>query len=435
MAAPVLSREDLRKIVTPLQANVWEHKLKYHSLYMDFQDIPSSIQNGFDMGVPSPITHTYIPHNHASALQNPCAADAHLASKLSAGHISGPFEPAKLETLIGPFRASLLGTVPKDDRFRVIQDLLQNNLTHPVVNNNILVVNYPCGWDPAAKMILQVMDTPNRSKGATLDIDAVFRQCPVCPDQQQYFVIAWCSKVYLDHCAAFGGRSACGVFGRLAGTFVAICCHCGFGPCLKWVDDFAFIRLGTPLGQQPYQLKEVIQLGVQLGLPFKATKTRPFAPSFTYVGFKWSFLQRTIVIPAAKKTKYLKWLAKWVPGVQVSQHNTEQLLGTFVHCLLAMPDRQSHLVVIIRLAAAFGSAHSQFSHWKPSPHVLEDIIFWRAQLSMDFCGSVLQALLAPVATQFFVNTLTGWSIGVVFNSAWESWCLCLGWHAETRDIG
>jgi hypothetical protein len=126
------------------------------------------------MGVHSTITSTFIPPNHASALQNPTAIDEHLTSKMAAGRISRAFTPAELEARIGAFRSLPLGTVPKGDSVQVIQDLLYDQPDRPAVNADINPDHYPCKWDGAAEMILRVMEVPSGSEGATLNVDAVF---------------------------------------------------------------------------------------------------------------------------------------------------------------------------------------------------------------------------------------------------------------------
>ena len=63
------------------------------------------------MGVHIPPTQTYTPPNHNSALLFPDHVMSHIQNELSLGRYSGPFSHSKLESLIGPFRTSPLGTV------------------------------------------------------------------------------------------------------------------------------------------------------------------------------------------------------------------------------------------------------------------------------------------------------------------------------------
>ncbi|KAG1842903.1 hypothetical protein C8R48DRAFT_541102, partial [Suillus tomentosus] len=62
--------------------------------------------------------------NHASSLLNPSVIDAYITSEQAAGRYSTGFSPSELELLIGPFRTSPLGLVPKPNssKFRIVQD-------------------------------------------------------------------------------------------------------------------------------------------------------------------------------------------------------------------------------------------------------------------------------------------------------------------------
>ncbi|KAG2340315.1 hypothetical protein BDR05DRAFT_890214, partial [Suillus weaverae] len=62
--------------------------------------------------------------NHSSSLYNPSVIDAYILSEQAAGRYSTGFSPADLEHLIGPFRTSPLGLVPKphSSKFCIVQD-------------------------------------------------------------------------------------------------------------------------------------------------------------------------------------------------------------------------------------------------------------------------------------------------------------------------
>ena len=109
----VPSSHDLLPIKTPFIPEVWETMLNDITPFNSFPDIPISLRFGFDMGVHTPPTQTYIPPNHNSALLFPDHVLSHIQKELSLGRYSSPFSRSDLESLIGPFRTSPLGTVPK----------------------------------------------------------------------------------------------------------------------------------------------------------------------------------------------------------------------------------------------------------------------------------------------------------------------------------
>jgi hypothetical protein len=117
---------DLLPIKTPFIPDVWETMLNKITPFNPFPDVPISLRFGFDMGVRAPPLHTFTPPNHNSALSFPNHVISHIRNELSLGRYSGPFSRSRLEILIGPFRTSPLGTVPKSldsSERRVVQDL------------------------------------------------------------------------------------------------------------------------------------------------------------------------------------------------------------------------------------------------------------------------------------------------------------------------
>ena len=104
---------DLLVVTTPFIPDAWEKMLNSISPFNPFPDVPIGLRFGFDMGVHIPPIQTYTPPNHNSALLFPDHVNAHIKNELSLGRYSGPFSRLKLESLIGPFRTSPLGTVPK----------------------------------------------------------------------------------------------------------------------------------------------------------------------------------------------------------------------------------------------------------------------------------------------------------------------------------
>jgi len=104
---------DLLCIITPFIPDEWERMLNVIPPFNKFSDVPIGMRFGFDMGVHSPPLSTYTPPNHSSALLFPDHVLSHIHNELSHRRYSGPFSRSRLEFLIGPFRSSPLGSVPK----------------------------------------------------------------------------------------------------------------------------------------------------------------------------------------------------------------------------------------------------------------------------------------------------------------------------------
>jgi hypothetical protein len=177
---------DLLPIKTPFIPDVWERMLNDISPFNPFPDVPIGLCFGFDMGVHTPPSHTITPSNHSSALSFPDHIVSHIRNELSLGRYSGPFSRSRLEFLIGPFRTSPLGTVPKSidssDR-TIVQDLSfpRNDPLCLSINDQIDIDEFRCDWGTFNDARLIVIDAPPFSEAATLEVDSAFRCCPITP--------------------------------------------------------------------------------------------------------------------------------------------------------------------------------------------------------------------------------------------------------------
>ena len=210
-------QSDFFPVVTPFIANSWEKYLHEANILSSFINVPYGIQNGFNMGIKSTPTETYVPPNHNSSLAHPSAVLSCIQNELSLGRYTSPFSQSRLELLIGPFRTSPLGLVPKagsSDEFRLIQDLSypQNDPNRCSINSEIDIEDFRCDWGTFQQVASIVMDAPPFTEAAIPDVDTAFRRCPISPSQQRNFIVMWENLFYIDHNAPFGATSSGGVF-------------------------------------------------------------------------------------------------------------------------------------------------------------------------------------------------------------------------------
>lgn len=428
------------RVITPLHWAVWETELVSAGCLSSFSTVPSGIRFGFRIGVTSPVSITYIPPNHKSASVTPSAVDSHVRTELLARRYSGPFSPATLESLIGPFRCSPLGVVPKPipGEFRIIQDLSFPRDHHSItsVNSEIDSDDFPCEWGTFAECALLLLSAPPGSQASVNDVEKAFRIIPVHPLDQPHVVVMWRGSVYPDHCTAFGGASSPGIFGHVADAAIRIFKHHGAQDVIKWVDDFLFWRYPLPDGSGfPYDESLIFSVADRLGLPWSKSKHTPFATHFLYNGFSWDIPAQSVQIPLAKKQKYLLRFGSWVPGATVCLVDVERLIGTLNHCCLAVPFGRSHLPSFYRLSSRLHRSSSKFVRVPIPPAVLEDVAWWCDQLRLDFCGSTLYIPPRAPNLRVFVDASTSWGIGLVVNGGWSAWYLQGDWRSEGRDIG
>ncbi|KAF7763882.1 hypothetical protein Agabi119p4_8419 [Agaricus bisporus var. burnettii] len=396
------------------------------------------------MGIRSVITTSYTPPNHKSATDHPNIIIGYINTELSHGRYTGPFSKSRLESLIGPFRSSPLGTVPKSgpDQFRIIQDLSfpRNDPHHQSVNSEIDSLLFPCDWGTFTQIAEIVRNSPPGTQAATMDVDAAFRCCPIKPEQQPHFVIQWDDFFYIDHNAPFGAVSSGGVFGRLADTMATIIRHHTSDECRNWVDDFVLFRSPTTVSVTPtvpyvypYDLPLIQNIANKLGWPWKPSKTRPFASVFRYLGFMWDLEEKSVYIPDEKRLKYLERIDVWYANSTHTRKEAESLLGTLVHCSLAIADGRSRLPALSRFVYSF-EGKSFFSRRTPSASTMQDVAWWYATLKMPSPGSSIKPPPPPVDINLWVDASTSYGIGVVFDDSWEAWRLVSGWdrHPQRR---
>jgi hypothetical protein len=111
------------------------------------------------------------------------------------------------------------------------------------------------------------------------------------------------------------------------------------------------------------------------------------------------------------------------------------VLGTLVHCTLALPDGRSHLGELICFSSGLDSARNHHVQWSPWHALLDDIGYWQEQLAHDFCGSHVKEPPQQSRIEFWVDASMGWGVGVVFDGYWQSWRLLEGWKTDGQDIG
>lgn len=122
---PLRNPLDPRQVVTPLRADAIEARLKELGILSSWQHVVDGLRHGFDVGVHEPLSRSFTFQNHKSSSLDEDFIDSYISSEQAAGRYSRGFNPDDLEGIIGYFRTSPLGLVPKpnSDSLRMIQDM------------------------------------------------------------------------------------------------------------------------------------------------------------------------------------------------------------------------------------------------------------------------------------------------------------------------
>ncbi|CAL1699721.1 unnamed protein product [Somion occarium] len=125
---------DPRNVTTPIQVDKVEALLQELGIAEDWRHVLEGLRNGFDVGVKDTPPRSFMFKNHASASLDEEFIDSYIAGEQAAGRYSQGFAPDDLEGIIGFFRTSPLGLVPKphSDHLRMVQDISypRNNVCH-----------------------------------------------------------------------------------------------------------------------------------------------------------------------------------------------------------------------------------------------------------------------------------------------------------------
>lgn len=437
-------------IVTPFLWQKWHELLDRAGALQEFADVPKGIRFGWRLGIPDsfPLNCTYIPDNHKSALDHPEFIMSYIHAEVAAGRYTGPFSPDRLERIIGFFRTSPLGVIPKpgSTKFRLIQDhsFPRNNDFIPSVNSAIDSSLFPCDWGTFEDCERLVTAAPPGTQVAVFDVEAAHRRSPIAPEDQRFvcvmFVVDGVLQVWIDHAASFGGASSNGLFGRPGDAIVAIFKFNGIPDLLKWVDDYIFFRYpsfpsSTGPWQYPFDASIIFRIALELGWPWALEKFRDFAFIFLYLGFQWDLTEKLVIIPLNKRTKYLARLALWISGGSVTRNECETLIGCLQHCCLVLREGRSHMPSLYRMLSSFKSTASPSVMHKITPLALEDIAWWTSQLQAELCARKLRAIPDPLPLVVYVDASTSFGIGFLADNRWLAWRLLPGWKSDGRDIG
>jgi len=160
-----------------------------------------------------------------------------------------------------------------------------------------------------------VATAPLGTQAATLDIAAAYRTVPVWPPHKRFLVVGFDGSFWIDHNFPFGLTTAGGVQGHVADATIDILHAMDISPIKKWVDDHAMFRFPVaggvlgPDGSLSYEylfdLLSIFSATRPLGIPWHPEKCADFDTIFTYLGFLWDLVYRSVSLPEVKRLKYL----------------------------------------------------------------------------------------------------------------------------------
>ncbi|PPR05511.1 hypothetical protein CVT24_003191 [Panaeolus cyanescens] len=157
-----------QKIVTPYNADAFEHFLAKHNLTDSYPLLVFNLRHGFPLGRMPNLPETVIIKNHLSVSLYPEEVDAYVEGEIKSGRMSGPFTKSEVEaTLRGPFQSSplIVAVQPQGpgvpDKLRVCRHLSKELKHAPSVNSFIEKEDFPTRFDTACRVAEMVSPFPS----------------------------------------------------------------------------------------------------------------------------------------------------------------------------------------------------------------------------------------------------------------------------------
>ena len=228
----------------------------------------------------------------------------YLQTKVAAGRVLGPFNPADYPQI----HTSRFGVIPKSTlgKWRLIVDMSspEGASVNDGISKSLCSLSYVTIMDGAKGVTAH----GKRSLMAKVDIRNAYRVVPVHPEDRWLMGMTWQKNLYIDTALPFGLRSAPKVFTALADAIEWIARKNGVQFVIHYLDDFLLI--GAPDSPQCSEsMTALLRTLDQLGVPVAWDKLEGPTPRLTFLGFELDSITWEIRLPR-EKLKELQDLVK-----------------------------------------------------------------------------------------------------------------------------
>jgi hypothetical protein len=235
--------------------------------------------------------------------------------------------------------------------------------------------------------LLQVTTAPQGAQAATLDVEGAYRTTPVKLDHKRYLIVHFDGGFYINHNTPFGLASASGLQGEVTDATINIWEYHEISPAVKWVDDFNVFHFPKPHGtflgisdgvihSYGYDLTSIKSLIAPLGIPWHKNKGQEFSDTFSYLGFHWDLLNKTVSLLDHKRDKYFRKVSSLISACESSQvlkPQVKSVIGTLSHITFVHCQGRSYMSNLYKWLASFLSNY--IPRWISSL-ALSDLRWW-----------------------------------------------------------
>ena len=257
----------------------------------------NGLRHGFRLGFHPTLRLKSAKTNKPSARQHPSVIDDYLANEVSLHRVAGPFASPPLPNL----HISGCGAIPK--RGQLGKWRLNVDLSSPSgfsVNDGIDPEEFSLQCIKVDQIILMVSKNGSGALMAKFDVEAVYRNIAVHPDDRFLLGMKWRGKYFVDLALPFGLRSALFIFNSVADMdeWILLQRH-HLSYLLHYLDDF--IAAGSPNSSQcSLNLQTALSVCQKLGLPLHPGKCVGPSTRLVVLGIELDSVEQYARLPEEK---------------------------------------------------------------------------------------------------------------------------------------
>jgi len=311
---------------------------------------------GLELPLSSPPPRRVWP-NHGSARRHAAAIDAQIDAQVEAGFLE-EVQPEHVHATV-----PLLAVVRPADARRAARDGSRPKI-RVCSDFSKAGLNDRCpAWPFAFPRVREVLARIGPGwAGGVADVSAFYRRLPWDQLDSKYFGISWRGKLYKDRVLTFGSNitpAAAQTVSSSIAEFVVFraVTELKVEPAdilvVPYIDDILFTARSLDIAQRLEEL--VVDTFEECGLPLPAKKRQHASTSWTWIGWRFDTVARTLTVTSAKRDELASRVREFVSAAEAGDGILRGELRALVHALShyrrAIPGSTSRLSALFRALA------------------------------------------------------------------------------------
>ena len=257
---------------------------------------------------------------------------------------------------------------------------------------------------------------------AKLDIKNAYCIVPVHPEDCPLLGTKWLGKLFINTILPFGLRSAPKIFNAIADALKWIFAHSGICPTHHYLDDFAFLGLGT--NQCTDMLTTAITLCNKPGAPLAFDKLLGPSTVLSFLGIELDTATMELHLPADKLHSLQSLIKSWQGKKSCTKRGLLSLVGHLQHVAKVVKLGCTFVRCMIDLATMAKELHHHI-------RLNHDLLWWATFLKEWNGVSMLPTITHLPPNQSITSDASGtWSCTAFWDTCW----FALPWEGTWEDV-